>query len=468
MQGTEVDVMMKGAVSNVVEAVGKTPVVRINKLAQHVAPAEVYCKLEYLNPGGSVKDRPAVRIIDDAEQDGRLKPGGTIVEATSGNTGMGLAMVSAVRGYKTIFVMPDKMSEEKIAALRAFGSKVVVCPTNVEPEDPRSYYSVARRLAEETPNAMLANQYHNPSNPAAHYASTGPEIWEQTGGEIDVFVTSMGTGGTISGTAKYLKEKKPSIRIIGVDPIGSVYYDFWRTGKMPTASTYRVEGFGEDFIPSTIDLSVVDEVIRVTDKECFQWTRRVVREEGLYTGGSAGGTVCAAVKYAERTRKKENILCILPDSAVRYLSKIFNDNWMREGGFLEPDDVAGDTVGDLVSRQQRDVIMATPEDTFESVIRRMKEYGISQLPVLEGGRLVGLITEFDMLGALLEQRANLKTPIAGFLNMQFALVESHNRTSILAQLFSQNRVIVVEEAGRIIGILTKIDFIDWFSNRIRP
>jgi cystathionine beta-synthase len=468
MQGTEVDVMMKGAVSNVVEAVGKTPVVRINKLAQHVAPAEVYCKLEYLNPGGSVKDRPAVRIIDDAEQDGRLKPGGTIVEATSGNTGMGLAMVSAVRGYKTIFVMPDKMSEEKIAALRAFGSKVVVCPTNVEPEDPRSYYSVARRLAEETPNAMLANQYHNPSNPAAHYASTGPEIWEQTGGEIDVFVTSMGTGGTISGTAKYLKEKKPSIRIIGVDPIGSVYYDFWRTGKMPTASTYRVEGFGEDFIPSTIDLSVVDEVIRVTDKECFQWTRRVVREEGLYTGGSAGGTVCAAVKYAERTRKKENVLCILPDSAVRYLSKIFNDNWMREGGFLEPDDVAGDTVGDLVSRQQRDVIMATPEDTFESVIRRMKEYGISQLPVLEGGRLVGLITEFDMLGALLEQRANLKTPIAGFLNMQFALVESHNRTSILAQLFSQNRVIVVEEAGRIIGILTKIDFIDWFSNRIRP
>lgn len=460
--------MMKGAVSNVVEAVGKTPVVRINKLAQHVAPAEVYCKLEYLNPGGSVKDRPAVRIIDDAEQDGRLKPGGTIVEATSGNTGMGLAMVSAVRGYKTIFVMPDKMSEEKIAALRAFGSKVVVCPTNVEPEDPRSYYSVARRLAEETPNAMLANQYHNPSNPAAHYASTGPEIWEQTGGEIDVFVTSMGTGGTISGTAKYLKEKKPSIRIIGVDPIGSVYYDFWRTGKMPTASTYRVEGFGEDFIPSTIDLSVVDEVIRVTDKECFQWTRRVVREEGLYTGGSAGGTVCAAVKYAERTRKKENILCILPDSAVRYLSKIFNDNWMREGGFLEPDDVAGDTVGDLVSRQQRDVIMATPDDTFESVIRRMKEYGISQLPVLEGGRLVGLITEFDMLGALLEQRANLKTPIAGFLNMQFALVESHNRTSILAQLFSQNRVIVVEEAGRIIGILTKIDFIDWFSNRIRP
>lgn len=460
--------MMKGAVSNVIEAVGHTPIVKLQKLAQHVAPAEIYCKLEYLNPGGSVKDRPAIRIIDDAEREGRLKPGGTIVEATSGNTGMGLAMVAAVRGYKTIFVMPDKMSEEKIAALRAFGSKVVVCPTNVEPEDPRSYYSVARRLAAETPHAMLANQYHNPSNPAAHYASTGPEIWEQTGGEIDVLVTSMGTGGTITGTGKYLKEKKPSLRIVGVDPIGSVYYDYWRTGKMPTASTYRVEGFGEDFIPGTIDLGVVDEVVRVTDKECFQWTRRVVREEGLYTGGSAGGTVCAAVKYAERTRKKENIVCILPDSAVRYLSKIFNDTWMREGGFLEPEDIAGDTVGDLVSRQQREVITATVEDTFETVIRRMKEFGISQLPVLEGGRLVGLITEFDMLNALLEQRANLKTAIAGFLNMQFALVENHNRTSILSQLFSQNRVIVVEDAGQIIGILTKIDFIDWFTNRNRP
>jgi cystathionine beta-synthase len=459
--------MMKGAVENVIKAVGNTPIVRLNKLAAHVAPAEIYCKLEYLNPGGSTKDRPAIGIVMDAEREGRIKPGGTIVEATSGNTGMGLAMVAAVRGYKTIFVMPDKMSEEKIAALRAFGSKVVVCPTNVEPDDPRSYYSVARRLAAETPNAMLANQYHNPSNPAAHYASTGPEIWEQTGGEIDVLVTSMGTGGTISGIGKYLKERKPSLRVVGVDPIGSVYYDYWRTGKMPTASTYRVEGFGEDFIPSTIDLSIVDEVIRVSDKECFQWTRRVVREEGLYTGGSAGGTVCAAVKYAERTRKRENILCMLPDSAVRYLSKIFNDTWMREGGFLEPDEVAGDTVGDLVTRHQREVISATGEDTFESVIRRMKEHGISQLPVLDGGRLVGLITESDMLSALLEQRANLKTPIAGFLNMQFALVESHNRTSILAQLFSQNRVLVVEDAGHIVGILTKIDFIDWFSNRIR-
>jgi len=459
--------MMKGAHPNVIAAVGRTPIVRLNKVAAHVAPAEVYAKLEYLNPGGSVKDRPAIRIIDDAEKEGRLKPGGTIVEATSGNTGMGLAMVSAVRGYKTIFVMPDKMSEEKIAALRAFGSKVVVCPTNVEPEDPRSYYVVARRLAAETPNAVLANQYHNPSNPIAHYESTGPEIWEQTGGEIDVLVSSMGTGGTISGIGKYLKEKKPEIRIVGVDPIGSVYYDYFRTGKMPAASTYRVEGFGEDFLPSTMDFSVVDEVIRVSDKECFQWTRRVVREEGLYTGGSAGGTVCAAVKYAEQNKKKENIVAILPDSAVRYLSKIFNDTWLKEGGFLEPEDVGGDTIESLVARHQREVVTARLEDTFDSVIRRMKEFGISQLPVLDDNRLVGLISEVDMLSALIEQRANLKTPVAGFLNGNYALVEAHNRTTILAQLFSQNRVVVVESDRKIVGILTKIDFIDWFASRLR-
>ncbi len=460
--------IMKGAFENVIAAVGNTPIVRLNKVAAHVSPAQVYCKLEYLNPGGSVKDRPAVRIVDDAERDGRLKPGGTLVEATSGNTGMGLAMVAAVRGYKTIFVMPDKMSEEKMAALRAFGAKVVVCPTSVEPEDPRSYYSVAKRLANETPGAILANQYHNPSNPVAHYHSTGPEIWEQTGGEIDALVVPMGTGGTISGTGRYLKEKKPGIKIIGIDPIGSVYYDFFRTGKMPAASTYRVEGFGEDFLPSTMNFEYVDEVIRVSDKECFQWTRRVVREEGLYTGGSAGGTVCGAVKYAERAKRDEQIVCILPDSAVRYLSKIFNDTWMREGGFLDPDEARGDTIGDLVNRQGREVVTARPEDTFEMVIKRMKEFGISQLPVLADNSLVGMIVESDMLNALLEQRANLKTPIAGFLNGQYAAVAVHDRTTILAQMFMQNRVVVVEDGeGHIVGILTKIDFIDWFSTRLR-
>jgi len=456
--------MMKGAFANVVEAVGQTPIVRLNALASHVA-ADVYCKLEYLNPGGSVKDRPAIQMVDDFEAEGRLRPGGTIVEATSGNTGMGLAMVAAVRGYKTIFVMPDKMSEEKIAALRAFGSRVVVCPTNVEPDDPRSYYVVARRLTEETPNAVLANQYHNPSNPKAHYLSTGPEIWEQTGGEVDVLVASMGTGGTISGVAQYLKEKKPSLRVIGVDPVGSIYYDYFRTGKLTQAHSYRVEGFGEDFLPGTMDFQWVDEVIRVSDKECFQWTRRVVREEGLYVGGSAGGTVAAAVRYAERAKKQENVLCILPDSAVRYLSKIFNDTWMREGGYLEPE-IGEDTVGDILAAHPRELITAEPTDSFASVIERMKRFGISQLPVLDGGRMMGIITEVATLQALVDGRAQPNTPIAEFLSNAFAMVESHNRVGLLSHLFNQNKIVVVEDGGRVTGVVTQIDLIEWISSRI--
>ncbi|MBC7794556.1 MAG: cysteine synthase family protein, partial [Clostridia bacterium] len=305
--------LMPGSVANILDAVGRTPLVKLNHIGAHTR-AEIYCKCEFMNPGGSMKDRIAINIINEAEKRGEIKSGGTIVEATSGNTGMGLALVGAVRGYKCVFVMPDKMSNEKIKGLRAVGAKVVICPTDVEPEDPRSYYSVSRRIAEETPNAFLANQYHNPANPDAHYKSTGPELWEQTHGEFDAFVAGMGTGGTLSGTGKYLKEKKPTMQVIGVDPIGSLYYDYFKTGRVTTAHPYKVEGIGEDFFPTTMNLKILDDCIRVTDKESFVTARELVKREGILCGGSCGAAVAGALKYAEMMNKAMKIVVLLPDS----------------------------------------------------------------------------------------------------------------------------------------------------------
>src|SRR5512140_1381637 len=338
--------MMHGALEDITKAVGNTPIVRLNKVTKGLA-ADIYVKCEYLNPGGSHKDRLAWNLLRRAEEAG-LQPGGTIVEATSGNTGASLALLAAIRGYKCIFVMPDKMSQEKISNLRAFGAKVVVCPTAVDADDPRSYYKVSRRIADETPNSFYANQYHNPANPEAHYLWTGPELWKQTNGEIDAFVAGMGTGGTISGTGKYFKEKKPSIQLVGVDPVGSLYYDFVKTGRITKPFTYKVEGIGEDFFPSTMNLNIIDEVIRVDDKECFLMTRDLVRLEGLWVGGSGGAAVAGAIKYARQSGKKENILVLLPDGASKYISKIFNDDWMKENGFLEEEKGFG-TVKDLLA-----------------------------------------------------------------------------------------------------------------------
>jgi cystathionine beta-synthase len=450
-------------VDNVLQAIGRTPLVRLNRFGRHT-PATIWGKLEYMNPGGSVKDRPAFQIIADAEAAGLLKPGGTIVEATSGNTGAGLALAAAIKGYKCIFVMPDKMSEEKIRSLRAYGAKVVITPTNVEPEDPRSYYSVSRRIANETPNAFYANQYHNQSNPRAHYLTTGPEIWEQTGGNIDAFVSAAGTGGTISGTGKFLKEQRKDVRIIAADPIGSVYYDYFYTGKMPPAHSYKVEGFGEDFLPSCMHFEFVDEVIRVTDKECFDACRKLVREEGLYTGGSSGGAVIAAVKYAERINKPMNIVVILCDSASRYLSKIFDDEWMRENGFLSEDPL-GATISELLAKRPRHAVhSAAPTDTILSVIENLKARSISQVPVLDRGRVVGIVGERDLLSFLISG-GDPSSPVQDIMKSDFALVEPTNRISMLTQFFTRDLTVMVVDDGRVLGIITKIDYIDFVSHR---
>ncbi len=456
--------MMRGAVPTILDAVGKTPIVKLQRVASDVA-ADVYVKCEYLNPAGSMKDRMTLHLIDRAEARGELQPGGTIIEATSGNTGAALAMIAAVRGYKCIFVMPDKMSQEKIASLRAYGARVVVCPTAVEPEDPRSYYSVAERLARETAGAFYTRQYENLDNPGGHYASTGPELWEQTGGEIDVLVAGLGTGGTITGTGRYLKEHKPEVQLVGVDPVGSLYYDFVKSGRVTKPFIYKVEGIGEDFFPKTIDLRILDEIVRVDDKECFLMARALLRDEGLYVGGSAGAAVAGAIKYARQTGKKQNIVVILPDSAAKYLSKIFNDEWMRENGFLDDEPGLG-TIRELLRHKTGDeVITARAEDRVRDVVSRMKAHGISQLPIMKDGRLLGAVAEVDLLRYLVSGEHSLESPVEPLVESDYATVTPETRVENVQGLLNDARMAIVLDEGRIVGIVTKIDLIDHLTRR---
>lgn len=450
---------------NILEAIGNTPLVRLHKAARGVRQ-QLLAKVEFLNPGGSVKDRIGLAMIEAAEREGRLRPGGTIVEGTSGNTGVGLAIAAAIKGYKCIFVMPDKMSDEKIRQLRAFGARVVITPTAVEPDDPRSYYSVSRRLSEETPNAILAGQYWNPANPEAHYHSTGPELWRQTGGRIKAFIAGMGTGGTISGTARFLKEQNPAIKIVGVDPIGSLLHHYFRTRELGPAHSYKVEGVGEDFLPSTLDFDMIDDVVQVNDRESFTMTRRLVREEGLFCGGSCGLAVAGAVKWLRGAGaylgEDDLTVVLLPDSGSRYLSKVFDDNWMRENGFL---DLA--TVGDLVTARPRELISAAHDTSVEAAIRLMKTHGISQLPVIdERGGLHGLIGEGDLLEYLLSGGAMDHT-IADLHAHEVATVDPAMPLEELTPIFGRSQAAVVVEAERVVGIVTKIDVIDFLANRGR-
>jgi cystathionine beta-synthase len=457
--------MMKGARANVVDAIGNTPIIKLNKVAAHVK-SDIYVKMEFLNPGGSMKDRVALNIIKDAERRGLLGPGSTIIEATSGNTGAGLALVAAIRGYKCIFVMPDKMSNEKIAALRAFGAKVVICPTAVEPEDPRSYYEVTKRLVKETPNSFHSNQYYNPANPEAHYLSTAPEIWEQTGGELDVFVAGMGTGGTISGCGRYFKEQKPGFQVVGVDPIGSLYYEYVKTGRLTKPFSYYVEGIGEDFLPGTMNLKIIDTIIRVDDKECFHMTRDLVRLEGIFCGGSCGAAVAGAIRYAEQLGDvKKNILVLLPDSAQKYLSKIFDDEWMRSNGFLDEEDPLG-TVRDLLaSKRPRPIIAAAKGNTLGEVIGLMKEHSISQVPVTDQGRLSGLVSEIDLLNYLLKNPGNMSTSIDELIEADYATVTPQTKIKLLKNIFNDAKLVCVLERDDLVGVITKIDLIEYLASR---
>lgn len=453
----------------ILTTIGNTPLVRLHSVGRDL-PCQLLAKVEFFNPGGSVKDRIGPAIIAQAEQSGALKPGGAIVEATSGNTGVGLAIAAAVKGYRCIFVMPDKMSQEKIQLLRAYGARVVVTPTAVEPDDPRSYYKVAERLVAETPNAILADQYRNPVNPQAHYETTGPEIWEQTAGRITHFVAGMGTGGTISGAGRYLKEQNPAVKVIGVDPIGSILFELHRSGRYTKAESYKVEGIGEDFLPDTTDLSIVDEIVQVGDQESFLITRRLVREEGIFCGGSSGSAVWGALAYAREHHlgPEDIVVIILPDSGSRYLSKVFNDDWMRENSFLERTWIDLSAADVQATKGDEKLITASPSDRLTDVVALMKQHGISQLPVVDDeGQLAGLVREVDLLKHMLSGRRDQTSSIQSVIDHQVAVVQPGTPLETLIGIFATHRAVVVASGDRVQGILTQIDLLDFLAAQVR-
>ncbi|MCH8268592.1 MAG: pyridoxal-phosphate dependent enzyme [Acidobacteria bacterium] len=448
---------------NILQAIGRTPLIRLNKITKGIS-ASVYVKADNLNPGGSVKDRIAVQMIADAERRGLLKPGGTIVEATSGNTGMGLALVAAVKGYKVIFTINDKQSQEKMDVLRALGAEVIVCPTSVEPEDSRSYYSVAKKLAQEIPNSYYPNQYGNPQNPQAHFESTGPEIWEDSEGKITHFVATLGTGGTISGVGRFLKQKNTAIQLIGVDPVGSLYYEYVKKGTVGKAEPYVVEGIGEDFFPSTMDLDILDDIYQVTDQECFVWARKLARLEGIFAGGSSGGCISVALRVARDLTANDMLIAFIPDSGDRYLSKVYNDDWMSRHQYWEAQ--LSVTAGEVVRLKQQHhpgsrLIYAKVGETAHQALRLMQDKEISQLPVLEDHASIGTVREDDILNLALRGvdldglvlRECMKDPLP-VLDPQATI----DRVTYL--LTNESPAVLVDMGDNKFEILTKYDLIN--------
>jgi cystathionine beta-synthase len=455
----------------ILELVGGTPIVRLDKIGRKVAPT-LLAKLEYLNPGGSVKDRIGLAMIEQAERDGKLKPGGTIVEPTSGNTGAGLAIAAALKGYRCIFVMPDKMSQEKISMLRAYGAEVVICPTAVEHDSPESYYAVSDRLAEEIPGGFKPDQYSNMANPQAHYDVTGPEIWDQTGGELDAIVISVGTGGTISGVGRYFKERKPDVLIVGVDPEGSVYTAHDERGVHP----YLVEGIGKDTWPKTMDPDVVDEWIRVSDRDSFLVARRLARDEGLLVGGSGGTTVWAALELAKRFGSDATILTMIPDSGRSYLSKFYDDNWMLEHGFVERR-APVPTVEELLRSKRLEeadvpaLVTITPHQKVGEAIDVMQRYSISQLPVVRDGQVdsladvIGSLQDRDLLDRVFKNPDALHEDVAAAMQPPLAAVEATDSLDeVFATLTGRTNAVVVARGGRPVGVLTRSDLLEYLAH----
>ncbi|MBK7939844.1 MAG: pyridoxal-phosphate dependent enzyme [Lewinellaceae bacterium] len=444
---------------NILETVGNTPLVKLNRVAAEI-PSLVLAKVETFNPGHSIKDRMAVKMIDDAEKRGDLRPGGTIIECTSGNTGMGLALVGCVRGYRCIFTTTDKQSKEKVDMLKALGAEVIVCPTNVEPDDPRSYYSVAKRLSQEIPNSFWCNQYDNLSNRQAHYESTGPEIWEQTAGKVTHIVVGVGTGGTVSGVAKYLKERNPDIRIWGADTYGSVFKKYHETGVFDPKEIYPyiTEGIGEDILPANVDFSLIDKFEKVSDKDAALWTRRLAREEGLLLGYSAGSALGALWQLRGELKKDDVVVIIFHDHGSRYVGKIFNDDWMRERGFLEVEL----KVRDLIARKKdRRFIAVQVGDSVRQAFNLMKSYDISQLPVQDGEQVVGSITETQVLHFLLENPLqNSEKTARDVMGKAFPVVNDDLPISQLNRYISKEipAVIATDRSG-VLHIVTQYDLI---------
>jgi cystathionine beta-synthase len=445
---------------NILGLIGNTPLVKLNRLSRNVKP-QIFAKMENLNPGYSVKDRIGVAMIEAAEREGILKPGGTVIEATSGNTGIGLALAAAVKGYKCIFVMTDKASVEKSRYLKALGADVVITPVSAKPGTPDHYVSTAKRIASETPNSFYPDQYSNASNPEAHYRTTGPELWRQTEGKITHFVAGLGTGGTISGTGRYLKEKNPSIQIIGADPYGSIFKTYKETGKIIETTPYLVEGIGQEIVPANVHIKYVDEVINVTDRESFELSRQLGRLEGIFCGGSTGTNLAAALRVATTLDENAIIVFIVCDTGEHYLSKHHSDEWLKEKRLLEPQKItAGLISGTKKPQAPKTLVSVTPGNTVAEALEKMDDLGVTQMPVLEEARAVGSLRENRVLAKVVRNRDLLSSPVSEVMEASFPTVDVDASSSEVARRLQTSAAVLVEEYGRIIGIITRHDVLD--------